>query len=185
VISVLKVPKHEILDPFVLPPFNGIWEGYSVCKRIYSNSLLLPRYSIFSKILISWTYAYNLYTYIEHTLTNFLRMVSIRLQIVCVCSAYVYKKTHINHIHRSYTYAEHAFTNCMRMLSIRVAICNGGKTLGSKISCLGTQCMCTIRKSVLSISIWHPKYTEHTPRKFSHISNPKRMKNNESPKKRF
>jgi len=49
-------------------------------------------------------------TYTEHTLTNCMRMLSIRLRIVHVCPAYAYEKAHQYHIDHT------------RMLSIRFRI---------------------------------------------------------------
>jgi len=115
------------------------------------------------------------YSYAEHSHTVCIRTLSIRLQIVGVCSAYAYEL---------YAYAQHTHTkkhidiyiDHTRMLSIRLWIL----------------CVCwayaynndtyaehqhTIRKRMLSICIWRKKYTEHTSRKSPHIRPPKSMEN--------
>jgi len=142
-----KVPKHEIFDPGFLPPLNVIMEGHSMWKRIFSNSLFLPRYSFFSQILVCRAYTYNLYTYTEHTLTNCRRMLSIRLWIICVCSACA--SEHIE-----------SYVDDKSMLSIRLQMVWVCWAYACE-SYAYAQCTCTICKGTLSIRILSQNRTEH------------------------
>jgi len=117
----LKVPKHEIFDPIFFTPFNAIMEEHSMWKRIFSNSLFLPQYSVFSKILVCRAYAYHLNTYTEHIHTICTRTLSIFQRIVCICSVYAYEKTH-QILYWWYTYTKHTLMNGMRRLSIHLRI---------------------------------------------------------------
>ena len=139
----------------VYPAILAIWVGYSGCKRILSTHLILLRYSIFSKIHVWWAYAYNLYTYTEHThtivhvhwvyayklygyaqhlLTNCMRMISIRLQIVWVCSAYAYK---------SQAYAQHTCKIYMIPMCFLLRVCWAyAYKLKSYAQWLCTNCVC-------------------------------------------
>ena len=111
----LMGPKHEILDTSFIPPFNAIWVGYSVCKRILSNYL----FNLCIKLVLKYSYAEHTHTICTHTW-------SLRLQIVCLCSAYdseLYEYAGIRVIkntltsYRSFTYAEHRLTISMHMLN--------------------------------------------------------------------
>jgi len=114
------VPKHENFDHSFLPLFYAIWVDYSVCKTILSAHLYLLRivFSFFEntrrlRIHIQFThihraYAYELYEYAQHTLTNCMHMLSMRV------------RKNASKSYGSNAYAEDTLTNCMHMLCIRI-----------------------------------------------------------------
>jgi len=85
-------------------------------------------------------YADHTHTICTHTLMNYMQMLSLRLRIVDVCSAYAYKKTHHNHM-------DH-----MCMLSIGLQIVYVSLVLVYKLYAYA-QSMCTICTHMLSLCI--------------------------------
>jgi len=93
-----------------------------------------------------------------HTLTNYMRILSICVLRTCICSAYAYEKKNRNCIYHT------------RTLRIRLWIVSVCWAFTYKLYAYA-QCTCTIRKHILSICIWHQKDTENTLKIFR-VENP-------------
>jgi hypothetical protein len=122
-------------------PFRHLFGVYKRSFHILPLFLPFSRFQWSAFASLCWAYGYKLTAYTEHTGTNSVRLLSLRVQIHGVCWAYGYKLLNILALHlrmlrirlqiecvcwadgyKFIAYAEYKGTTWQRLLSIHVQI---------------------------------------------------------------